>query len=611
MEVMIMNVKKRYFYQKIFVVFLTVCMLYGCIGKQPVPDTNVSETSQTYESYRQEDLDTQKAFSEFCNQAFLENATASSLSLHYTLADPAAFGITDYPITFGELSVDAMKENFSDMRELLSELETFDSTLLSEDQQVTFQILQEYLKTELSMEGMELYYQPLAPSIGVQAQLPVLLAEYTFYDKDDIEEYLELLSQIDDYFSQILTLEQEKAQVGLFMNEHSLDEVLASCEAYLLAPEHNLLDDTFQERLETLPELTQEEKAAYTSRNLEILAQDFIPAYQLLKDGLSELRDSCIPEQGMCYLPQGKQYYEYLIRSSTYTTSETMDDLKNAIESQMNQDLVAISRILKEHPDVAARLTDAPVISNDPNEILDSLIQQIDQDFPNLPECSYTLKYVPESLESSLSPAFYLTPPLDRYESNTIYMNNAYMENTDLFSTLAHEGYPGHLYQTVYFLEHCQEHLRQLLSFSSYSEGWASYVEYYSYSLDNGLDSQVSQILGHNSSAMLGLHALLDLNVNYYGWNKDQVAEYLEKYYGIQDQEVVDSLYTAVIATPTNYLEYYVGYLEITQMKDFAQDTLGDKFQLKEFHTFLLNLGPAPFTVIEPYFKSWLVSQQL
>ena len=96
-----MNVKKRYFYQKIFVVFLTVCMLYGCIGKQPVPENNVSETSQTYESYRQEDLDTQKAFSEFCNQVFLENATASSLSLHTThwqIPPPSESQITRSPL---------------------------------------------------------------------------------------------------------------------------------------------------------------------------------------------------------------------------------------------------------------------------------------------------------------------------------------------------------------------------------------------------------------------------------------------------------------------------------------------------------------------------------
>lgn len=606
-----MNVKKRYFYQKAFLLFLTICMLCGCSGKQPLPENTASETSQAYEVYRKEDLDAQKAFSQLCSQIFEDSVTASSLSLHYTLADPASYGITDYPITFGELSVTDMQANISDMRELLRELETLDPMALSNDQQVTFYILKEYLETELTMEGMELYYQPLAPSIGVQAQLPVLLAEYTFYDKDDIDEYLELLSQIDSFFSQIVEFETEKAKAGIFMNENSLDEVLASCEAYLLSPDHNLMNDTFLERLETLSDLTEEEKSAYIARNSEILANDFIPAYQLLKDGLSELRSYCIPEQGICYLPKGKEYYEYLIRSSTYTTSETMDDLKAAMESQINEDLIAISRIVKEHPDVSAKLTDAPVISSDPLVILDSLIQQIDQDFPALPDCSYTLKYVPEALESSLSPAFYLTPPLDRYTSNTIYINNAYTENTDLFSTLAHEGYPGHLYQTVYFLDHCQENVRQILSFSSYSEGWASYVENYSYSLENGLDGQVSQILGHNSSAMLGLHALLDLNVNYYGWNKDQVALYLQKYYGIKDQEVADAMYSTVIATPSNYLEYYVGYLEIVKLRDAAMETLDDKFQLKEFHTFLLNLGPAPFTVIEPYFRSWLVTQQL
>ena len=610
-----MNFKNWRICQRLTVLFLVMALLTGCVrGGQPSTPSGEpgSSVSQEYETYKKASLDAQKTFDNFCNDLFEEQVTASALNLHYTLADPSAYGIKDVPITYGDFSSEYLKQSIRDMKEDKAVLDSIDVSLLTDDQQVTYRILADSFNTELSSEGLELYYQPLGPTIGIQAQLPILLSEYTFYNRQDVDDYLELLSQTDEYFTQIIAFEKERADAGLSMSDDWIDRVIDSCQGYLLTPERSFLADTFVERLSAVSGLTEEEIASYTSKNLQILGADFIPAYQLLVDGLSSLKGTGTNNQGLCYFPDGKAYYEYLVHSSTGTTYKTIDDLKNAIEDQMDSDLIAISRTLKEHPEILDQLADIPVTQKKPEQILDQLTKLCLTDFPELTDCSYTVKYVPEALEASLSPAFYLTPPLDRYQNNTIYINRGSASaDSELFPTLAHEGYPGHLYQTVYFTSNCTSDLRRALSFSSYSEGWAFYVENYSYGLDDSLEPAMASVLAHNASSTLGLHAVLDLYINYYGWSKEQVAEYLSRYYDLSGSSIADELYSALTANPTNYLEYYVGYLEILNMRNMAEYTLKDHFNLKEFHTFILDIGPAPFTVIEPYFKTWLLTRNI
>lgn len=609
-----MNFKKWYSYKRVWALLLTVSILTGCVRGGLLPDS-VSETTmsaQDYEIYKKESFDAQKAFDGFCKDLFRDQATSSLLILHCTLSDPAAYGITDYPITYGDFSSNLMRQDFQDMKEEKDTLDSIDPNLLTNDQQITYQILAQSYETELSGKGMELYYQPLGPTIGIQDQLPIILSEYAFNSKQDVEDYLELLAQTDEYYTQILAFEKERADAGLSMGDDWFDSVISSCDKYTLTPERSFLSDSFTERLSQVPGLTAEETDAYTTRNLQILGSDFIPAYQLLADGLTALKGTGTNPGGLCGFPQGKEYYQYLVNSNTGTTYDSVDALCKAIEDQMNQDLVDMSKIIKEHPDVTQQLAGLSVIRQQPTQILSTLIQGIQKDFPALPECSYTVKYVPEALEGSLSPAFYLVPPIDNYQKNTIYINRGTpAANADLFPTLAHEGYPGHLYQNVYFLSSCKDDLRKILSFPSYSEGWAFYVENYSYSIDPSLDPNLALLLAHNSSCNLGLHAILDLYINYYGWSREQVAEYLSKYYNLNGTDIVNNLYSVMVASPTNYLKYYVGYLEILKMRNTAERTLKDSFNLKDFNTFLLDMGPAPFTVIEPYFNTWLMTYNI
>lgn len=593
--------------RRILSIFLSVALLSACT---PPPGTPATPSSAGYERYRADDLTMQKEFNLFTDDLFRKEISNSGISFHFSIADPASRGFDTVPLTLGDFSLDKMKNNSKDLLELKKKLTRFNPRKLTSDQRLTYQILYSYIETELKSEGLELYAQPLTSTIGIQAQLPVLFAEYAFYSRDDVDHYLSLLSTIDDYYAQIMEFERKKSEAGLFMSDSAADSVLKSCEAYLIQPDHNFLAETFNSRIDGLTDLTAEEKASYKEKNLKVLEEHFIPAYKNLIEGITSLMGTGKNDKGLYWYPDGKKYFEYLVHSNTGTSYDTIPNLKKAIEKQMTSDIKALGQITKDHPQTLDQLDTYTFRYTKPEDILESLKTQITTDFPELPPCSYTVKYVPAALESSLSPAFYLVPPLDRYEENTIYINgNPRFQNDDLYTTLAHEGYPGHLYQNVYFLSKKPSDLRSILSFSSYSEGWATYVEFYSYTLDNGLDPELGKLLAHNTAVTLGIYAYLDICINYEGWDKEQTAKYLGTFYNVENTDIADSIYNSLVANPTNYMEYYVGYLEIMEMRNTAQKILKDKFNLKDFHTFLLDIGPAPFSVIQPEFRNWLAKE--
>lgn len=585
-------------------IFLVVSLLCSCT---PPPKSAATPSGTGYEHYNAADVSMQKNFDLFTDDLFRNEISNSGISFHFTMADPASRGLKTVPLTLGDFSLDNMKKNSKDLAELKKKLNQFTPRKLTKDQRLTYQILYSYIDTEMASEGLELYTQPLTTTIGIQAQLPVLFAEYAFYKKDDVDHYLSLLSTIDDYYSQILEFEKQKSEAGLFMSDSAADHVLKSCEAYLIQPDHSFLSETFNTRIDALNDLTPEEKAAYKEKNLKVLEEHFVPAYKNLINGITALMGTGKNDKGLSWYPEGKKYFEYLVNSNTGTSYDSVDSLKKAIEKQITSDIKALGQITKENPKVLDQLDTYSFNVTKPEDILESLKSQITKDFPELPKNQYTVKYVPKALESSLSPAFYLVPPIDRYEDNIIYINgNPRFQNDDLYTTLAHEGYPGHLYQNVYFLSKSPNDLRSILSFSSYSEGWATYVENYSYTLDNGLDPDLGKLLAHNSAVTLGIYAYLDICINYEGWDKEQTAKYLSTFYNVEKTDIVDSIYNSLVENPTNYMEYYVGYLEIMEMRNAAEKILKDKFNLKEFHTFLLDIGPAPFSVILPEFRNWL-----
>lgn len=554
---------------------------------------------------------TQKDFNDFCTSVFREEmAEADTLNLHYTLLKPEAWGVEPANASLGTCRLQDMIENHSEIRTLRDRLSGFSREDLTEDQQLLYDTLAETLDTGLMASGMELYEQPLAPTIGVQAQLPILLAEYPFTDAGDVEEYLALISDMDRYYGEILVFEAQKADAGLAPSDASLEKIIESCQSYLIDPETNFLTETFCEKLAGLRDsgiLSEDQVTVLSLRHKEAIREHFIPAYEALIKGLSDLKGRGLNDGGLAGFKDGKKYYEYLLRSGP-GLSYSVPQLKAALTSRMRQDYKAITELFARYPSLGEQIS-APFSLTDPEQILEDLKLKMADDFPALPDCSYEIRYVPKYLEQSLSPAFYLTAPLDDPDRNTIYINNGYPDATDgLYTTLAHEGFPGHLYQTVYSQTHSSHPLLSLLGCSGANEGWATYVENYSCTFDNGLPPGVGEYRALVRSFSLCVHGILDIGINYDGWSREQAAEFISSCFQT-DPETTDALWQVMIDNPTNYLEYCGGYVEIMEMQDEARETLGSRFSLPEFHRFLLDTGPVPFSVTRKYFKLWLAEQ--
>lgn len=558
----------------------------------------------------------QKEFADFCLTVFKEEMSdADTLDLHYTLLAPEQFGIDPGEATLGTYSLEEMIKDNEEVKDLKSRLSKFDRTALTANQQITYDALSEALDTSLMAEGLELYEQPLAPTIGIQAQLPILLAEYSFHSLKDVEDYIALLTQIDRYYNEILKFENQKADAGLAPSDASIDAIIQSCESYLIDPDSNFLTETFEIRLanlesETSTPLTSEQIADLVIRHNAAIREHFIPAYESLITGMSALKGRGLNDGGLSGLKDGKKYYEYLLKCGP-GLSYSIPELKAALNSRMKQDYEAMEQLFQKYPDLEERVTNSSFSLTDPTLILEDLRAKMSEDFPQMAECGYEVRYVPKYLEQSLSPAFYLTAPLDNTNQNVIYINNGYSDSTDsLYTTLAHEGFPGHLYQTVYNRTHAETPLLSILSCSGANEGWATYAENYACTMDNGLADGAGEYRALIRSFSLCVHSMLDIGINYDGWSKEKAAEYVTSCFQVDD-DIVNELWQTMIDNPTNYLEYCGGYIEIMEMREEAEQTLGNSFSPLKYHTFLLDTGPVPFSVIRNSFQNWLASDSV
>jgi len=540
-----------------------------------------------------------KSFTNYTHQMFLSEVSKNTLNLHYTLSDPAAYGIEDYEVTLGDSDVSSILEETMLLENYKNKLDRFSYNRLSKSNQLTYDILSLYLKNQSSAKDFYLYAEPLGSTTGTQAQLPVLFAEYTFNDRADVDEYLSLLSQTDTYYESILGYEQVKSQEGLFMSDPIAEEIIEQCRSFIANPEDNFLLSIFDEKVDALPVISQEEAQSLKNQNRDAVMNHVIPAYQLLIDGLTELKGKGSNTGGLCYLENGKAYYEYLIRANT-GSYDSVETIEKRLEQQLETDFNELRNLLIQNPKILSSNTGELSLSSEPTEILADLQAKLSKDFPTPPNVSYEVKYVHKSLEDFLSPAFYLTPPLDNLSQNVIYINQASNYTPlELYTTLAHEGYPGHLYQTIYSGYAGSNEVRSLLNFGGYVEGWATYVEFYSYSLAD-TDADIAALYYLNRSIMLGISSLLDIAIHYHGYSRAEIAGYLSQL-GFTDPDTADSMYNAILEAPANYLKYYVGCLSFMDLRDAVKEKDGDAFDLKEFHTQVLEIGPAPFPVLYKY----------
>ena len=572
-------------------------------------------------------------FRAFAKAFFLEEVQANPIHFHYTIDNPSAYGVDESSLTLPVYQAgDAANEVYA-LSAARKNLNAIDPDALSDGNRRLYDLLDSYLAAAAQTVAYPYFSEPLSPSSGVPSELPILFSEYRLDDKADIENYLSILTQIPSYFEGLLVYEQEKAQAGLFMSDMTADRVIKQCTELLDADSlengTHFLMITFKERLQQLVDkkvLTPTEADSYESEHDRLLTTMVIPAYDRLADGLTLLKGSGKNTCGLAEHENGRDYYRALVRLRTGSYRD-MDEIKRLLAKDLRFNYESLLALLSANPALKDMIAETPSLLPEmsPEEILTDLQSEIGEEYPPIPAgrdnapIRSTIKYVDASLEAYSAPAFYMMPPIDNICNNLICLN---ARDTDddlaLFTTLAHEGYPGHLYQTVYSKRYQEQEnilpLGNVLYYGGFVEGWAMYVELNSFdrAIELARESHPEaaayyQVCRLDRQFRLGLYSLLDVAIHYDNASFEDVQR-LCYCLGISDSANLAALYQYIAEEPCNYLKYYLGYLEILELKKQAAVLWSEPNQvtavyndtdfLYRFHSFLLQNGPADYRTL-------------
>lgn len=561
-------------------------------------------------------------FERFAETFFLEELQNNPINFHYSVDDPQAWRIDEAQLRLPVYQAGHAADNVYALSALSDDLAAYDTEKLSTPNRYLHSLLRSYIDAAAHTAAYPYFAEPLSPSSGMPSELPILLAEYRIDCPEDIELYLSILNQIPAYFDGLILFEQEKAAAGLFMSDATADKVIKQCTELMnteqLENNTHFLELTFIQRLRALQEaglITEQESLAWQSENNRLLTTVVAPAYDRLADELTLLKGNGQETCGLAKHEGGRDYYEALLKLQTGSV-RSIDEIRRLLYNDLQSNYETLAALLTANPTLKEQfLNDQALLPRmTPEEILSYLETMIRQDYPSIPSSPggtpvrCTVKYVDDGLQPYTAPAFYMTPPIDNVWNNTVYINTLDTDgDISLFTTLAHEAYPGHLYQTLYSQQFWEKSgmtpLRTVLYYGGFVEGWAMYAELSSYDYavrlaqeDHPEAADYYLACRLDRQIQLCLYALLDLFIHYDGATQEDVYDVLSSF-GSSSAETMEAIYSYIAEEPCNYPKYYLGYLEIMELKKQAAALWGDNGSafLYRFHCFLLENGPADF----------------
>lgn len=548
----------------------------------------------------------QADFASFTNELFVNSLSSDGLSLHFFLTQPQNYGITLSEYSLGDAYPD-FAANHVQNENLRAALEDFQKKDLALDEQVTLECILSMVEVNDQLCGFPYYDEPLDSIHGIQVELPILLSEYRLQTKEDLESYFELIEDVPRLFSDLEIYEEQKSAKGLFMPDEVYEEVVKELICFSTEEGLSFLDESFTRRLkENFSDKDEKTLQTLRDRQQELIQTCLTPAYQSLLTCISRLEKTGQYEGGLCHLKNGRSYYEALVRAST-GSDRSLSEITDLISDYRQDSIDKLEILLKKDNECLSEFSSYQLPASTPEGVLKYLQDETQHDFPSSLETDFQVRQISPDMQDILSPAFYLTVPLDAASTPVIYINPGKQNSPlELFTTLAHEGFPGHLYETNCSYENAFLPIRYLYEPAGYTEGWATYAELLSYDY-SGLSENAAMIARLQDMIYLSLYASIDLGVHWEGWDADIVHEFLCDY-GITDEALAESIYELVLQSPANYLKYVLGAFEFEEIKKEAQTKYGDAFTDLDFHQTLLRIGPAPFSVIRKYFDQYYSS---
>lgn len=532
-----------------------------------------------------------ESFSDFEDELFQEMMSEDYTTLHFSLRDYQKYGIEKPDVNIGDASWDDYEDSVEDCDEYLKKLQSFDYDSLSETEQKDYRTIAFYLERNKELNSYPYFDWAFNSAEGVIDNLLTTFTEFVFYEKEDIDDYLATLASVPAYLDQCLENTKKQAAKGYFLTDAMLKATEDAIEKFVDKKDDNELIKIFDENIDAFDGLSAEEKEAYKKKNREIVLNAYIPSYEKVAEELQKLKGSRKADYNVSSLDGGSEYYAALARYKTSIDADVetiLDICTQYIEKSVDE----LYDIMQNHSEVTEETLDF----DSAEDVLSYLEGHLDA-FPVLDKVYYNVQYLDPSVANDSIVAYYLSPPVDDMRDNVIKINGDNVSDVlDLYTTLAHEGFPGHLYQTNYYIQQQPSLLRTQLTMMGYQEGWGMFAEGQALHV-SGLSEYASEYQKINIELNYVLSAAVDLGVNGLGWSTKDVSKYLDRL--DLNSSIAKDLYDFATLQPGTILPYGVGVAMFELLENKAKNALGNDFDQKAFNEVLLNDGNRPFEVVE------------
>ena len=516
-----------------------------------------------------------------------------------------------------------MEEDLIDAKKLKARLLSYENESLSEQQKITKEIaifdVSNFIK---ETEEFPFHNYPLNQIGGIHLNVLEFMTDvHPIRNVKEAEAYIDRLNLFDDSFKATLEILNAQKKAGIFPPKFVFDHVIRQLEEFLNFKENeNPLRSVFLRKIEDL-NLDSEVSSDLISKLDNAIENSVTPGFKLLYDFVNETRKKANQYHGVWSLPNGDEFYA--LRLKVYTTTDySAEDIHNIGLSEVERitkrmqeiafdldygDQVKVGQLMNSlNEDSNFLYSDTPDrkerVVADYNSIVEETWNISELYFHNMPKSKVEVRAVPEYSEQNQAGGYYMSPALDGSRPGVFYANLYDIKQTPTYSmrTLAfHEAIPGHHLQVALNLENENLSLYRRFGYgtSAFSEGWALYSEILA--LEAGLAEDPYDELGVLQSELFrAVRLVVDTGMHYKRWTREEAMAYMKDVTGMSDTEVRVEI-ERYIVWPGQACSYKVGMLKILELREKAKEKLGEDFNIKDFHSVVLEQGQPPLFIVE------------
>jgi uncharacterized protein (DUF885 family) len=521
-----------------------------------------------------------------------------------------------------DVSIEAIERRQQEQRQLLERLLAIDSTALDETGRLNYDLFRRDLENDINGNRFRTYLMPVSHRGGVQT-LEATAEELRLQSSRDYEDWLARMDSVDEVIEQTMKLQERGRRAGYMPPKILMERVPPQLSAQLV---ENAADSPFYAAFRDLPEaISPEDQERLRKAARTIIEETIVPAYREYSryfEGtyLPASRDSI----GASELPYGQEFYEHRTRVYT-TTNMTPDEIHNLGLSEVKRIRAGMQMIIDElefdgnFADFLEFLRTAPRFYYEtPEELFDAYLAtakridpQLVQLFGKLPRMPYGLRPIPENIAPDTTTAYYSRPAADGSRAGYYYVNLYRPEVRPTYEIevlTVHEAVPGHHLQIALSqeLEDVPE-FRKYSGFTAFIEGWGLYSE--SLGEELGLYKDPYSKFGALTYEMWrAVRLVVDTGIHQKGWTRQQAIDFFKANAAKTELDIVNEI-DRYIGNPGQALAYKIGQLKILELREEAEQALGEDFNIRDFHDQLLGGGALPLEVLEIRMQDWLARQ--